>query len=180
GVGLRAPRDAKVITVRESDEPLGRASVKAFRVLAYVIAADVVVQAAAIAFGVFGESKYVDDNHTVTKALVEAHDTSIFTGAVGFAIHQINGTAVIPLLALALVIASFFAKVPGGTNAALLVLLFVVIQIVLGIFAHSVVYLGPLHAINAFLVIWFALAAARRAGGTFLTGRSEPTAPAAA
>jgi hypothetical protein len=155
--------------------------VKLYRVFAYLIAAEVVIQAAAIAFGVFGEGKWIeDDGGVLNKQVLDNSDKLDFTGVVGFAIHGINGMMIIPLITILFLIISFFAKVPGGTTAALLVLLFVAIQVTLGLAAHSVVWLGPLHAINAFLVIWFALAAARRAGGTFLTGRSEPTAPAAA
>ncbi|MCW2545351.1 MAG: hypothetical protein JWM40_2903 [Frankiales bacterium] len=138
-------------------------AVKAYRFFAYLIAVEVVVQAAAIAFGVFGESKFIDDGGTVDKALVDAKDTGVFTGAPGYAIHSINGTMVIPLLALILLIIAFFAKVPGGAKAAGIVLLLVVVQVALGITAHAAPWLGPLHGINAFGVFVMAILAGKRA-----------------
>ncbi len=137
---------------------------KAYRFFAYFIAVEVIVQASAIVFAVFGESKFIDDGGTVNKALVDAKDTSVFTGAVGYPIHAINGTMVIPLLALILLIISFFAKVPGGAKAAGLVLLMVIIQIALGIVSHEVPALGPLHAINAFGIFVMAVMAGKKAG----------------
>ena len=140
---------------------------KVYRVFAYLIAAEVVIQAAAIAFALFGLGKWIeDDGGVLNKSVLDADKGPDFTGAAGFAIHGINGMMIIPLLAIILVVISLFAKVEGGRAAALLVLLFVAIQITLGLAAHGVVWLGPLHAMNAFLVIWFALAAARKAGGT--------------
>lgn len=147
---------------------------KIYRVFAYLIAAEVVVQAAAIAFALFGLGKWIeDDGGVLNKAVLDADKGPDFTGVVGFAIHGMNGMMIIPLLTIILVVISLFAKVEGGRTAALLVLLFVAIQITLGLAAHSVVWLGPLHAINAFFVIWFALAAARKAGGTFMTRAAE-------
>lgn len=96
-------------------------------------------------------------------------------GVIGFPIHAINGTMVIPLLALILLIVSFFAKVPGGVRAATIVLFLVVIQIVLGITAHQVPVLGPLHAINAFGILAMALLAGKRASAALT---SEPVAAA--
>lgn len=136
---------------------------KAYRFFAYLIAIEVIVQASAIVFAVFGESKFIDDGGTVNKALVDAQDTSVFTGAIGYPIHAINGTMVIPLLALILLIIGFFAKVPGGVKAAGIVLLLIVVQVVLGIASHSVPYLGPLHAINAFGILTMAFLAGKRA-----------------
>lgn len=146
---------------------------KVYRTLAYLIALEVVIQAAAIAFAVFGEGHWVmEDGGVVNKALLDAKDTSAFTGAIGYAIHPINGTMIIPAITLIFLITSFFAKVPGGVKQALIVTLLVALQITLGLTAHAVVWLGPLHAINAFLVLWSALAAARLAGGTLFARRA--------
>lgn len=145
---------------------------KAYRFLAYLIALEVVVQASALAFGVFGEGRWVEkDGGVVNKALIDAQDSSAFTGAVGFAIHGINGTMIIPLLVIALLVTSLVARFPGGVKQAGIVLGLVVVQVTLGILSHEVVGLGPLHAINAFLVLWSALAAARLAGGTLFSRR---------
>jgi len=85
-----------------------------------------------------------------------------FTGFVGFMIHGINGQMVIPLLALILLIVSFFAKVPGGVKWAGAILALVVIQVTLGLFAHETPQLGPLHGMNALLLFSVAILAGRR------------------
>ena len=54
-----------------------------YRVLAFVVAAEVVIQAAAIAFAVFGLGKWVEDGGTLNKATMESDDGSV-GGAVGF------------------------------------------------------------------------------------------------
>jgi len=87
----------------------------AYRVLAYIIAIEVVVQAAAIAYALAGLSKWVSDGGTLDKAAMESEDTT-FTGVVGFIVHGINGQMLIPLLAVILLIISFFAKIPGGAK----------------------------------------------------------------
>ena len=147
----------------------------AYRLLAYILAVEVMVQAAAIAFAVFGLTKWVDDGGTLDKAAMESDDTT-FTGAVGFMIHGINGTTLIPLFALLLLIVSFFAKVPGGVGLAGFVLVAVVAQVLLGIFAHSVPALGALHGIVALLILGASAAAGRRAGDTHDVARRDETA----
>lgn len=132
-----------------------------YRVLAYIIAAEVVVQASAIAFGLFGLSKWVQDGGTLDKAAMEDESLS-FTGLPGFIIHGINGQMVIPLLVLVLLIISFFAKVPGGSKWAGTILALVVIQVMLGIFGHETPQLGPVHGANALLLFSVAIMAGRR------------------
>jgi len=132
-----------------------------YRVLAYIIAAEVVVQAAAIAFAVFGFFKWIDDGNTFDKAVMNDENAS-FTGLVGFVIHGMNGTMVIPLLALVLLVISFFAKVPGGAKWAGGILALVVVQVLLGMFAHVAPLLGPLHGINALALFAVAVMAGRR------------------
>ena len=134
-----------------------------YRILAYIIAAEVVVQASAIAFGLAGLAKHIDDGATVDKALFEDESVS-FTGFVGFIIHGINGTMVIPVLALLFLIFSFFAKVPGGSKWAGTIVALVAIQIALGIFSHVTPLLAPFHAANALLVFSVAIMAGRRVG----------------
>ncbi len=136
-----------------------------YRVLAYVIAAEVVVQAAAIAFAVFGLSKWVEDGGTLTKAAMESEDTK-FTGVLGFAIHGMNGTMLIPLVTLVFLVVSFFAKVPGGVKWAGFVVLAVVVQVLLGMFAHGAPALGLLHGANALVLFGLAVTAGRRVGST--------------
>jgi hypothetical protein len=133
-----------------------------YRVLGYLIAIEVVIQAAAIAYAMFGVSKFVEDGGTVDKALVES-DEMAFDEIVGFIVHGINGMNVIPLLAILMLIVSFFAKVPNGVVLALVVVLVTAIQVFLGIFGHDVTLLGVLHGLNAFILAGVASAAAARA-----------------
>jgi hypothetical protein len=132
-----------------------------YRVFAYVIALEVVIQAAAISFGVFGLAKWVDDGATLTKATMENEDTT-FNGLAGLVIHGMNGMMVIPLLALVFLVVSFFAKIPGGVTWAALVLLAVVVQVALGLFAHALVGLGILHGANALVLFGLAVMAGKR------------------
>ncbi len=133
-----------------------------YRVLGYLIAIEVVIQAAAIAYAMFGVSKFVEDGGTVDKAMVES-DEMAFDEIVGFIVHGINGMNVIPLLAILMLIASFFAKVPNGVVLALVVVLVTAIQVLLGIFGHDMTLLGVLHGLNAFVLAGVASAAAARA-----------------
>lgn len=145
---------------------------RAYHVLAYVIAAEVVVQAMMIATAVAGLSHWIDDGATVNKHVLD-NDPS-FTGSFGFPVHAINGEMLIPLLALALLIVSFFAKVAGGTRWALYILGLIVVQVVLGVSQGDVPFLGLLHGANALAIFTVAVLTARRAKV------SEPAMPAAA
>ena len=134
---------------------------RAYHVLAYLIAVEVVVQAMMIATGVAGLSHWIDDGATVNKHVLD-NDPS-FTGSGGFAVHGINGEMLIPLLALILLVVSFFAKVAGGTRWALYILGLIVVQVVLGISQGDVPYLGLLHGANAIAILAVAVITARRA-----------------
>ena len=131
-----------------------------YRVLAYLIALGVVVQAMAIVLGMFGLSNWVEDGGVLDKAALDS-DQSLFDEEVGFAIHAIDGMLIIPLISLALLIVSFFAHVPGGVKWAGLVLLLVVVQVLLGFIGHAVPVIGALHGLGAFLLLGAALNAAR-------------------
>lgn len=127
-----------------------------YKVLAYVLAAEVVIQAMAMVYAVAGEGKWVMEGGVMDKAVIESREF-VFPEVLGYAIHGINGTIVIPLLALLLLVFSFFAKVPGGVKWAGIVLLLVVVQAPLGIAGHSVPFLGALHGLNALLLFSTAL-----------------------
>jgi hypothetical protein len=77
--------------------------------------------------------------------------------------HGLFGTGIIPLLAILLLIVSFFAKIPGGSKWAGYVFLAVVVQIVLAFLAFGVPALGFLHPVNAFVLMGVAATAGRRA-----------------
>ena len=122
-----------------------------YKVLAYVVAAEVVIQAMAMVYAVAGQGKWVMEGGVLDKAVVESREF-VFPEVLGYAIHGVNGAIVIPLLALALLAFSFFAKVPGGAKWAGLVVLLVVVQATLGIAGHSIPFLGALHGLNALLL----------------------------
>ena len=148
----------------------------AYRVLAFVIAAEVAIQAAAIAYALFGLGLWVDGGGVLDKATMES-DTTTFTGDGGFPLHGINGEIVIPVLVIVLLVVSFFAKVPRGVMWAAVTLGLVVLQVLLGLFGHVVPFLGALHGINALLIFGVAVMAAMAARGTTAAQRTvEPSA----
>jgi hypothetical protein len=134
----------------------------AYKYLAYAIDVLILVQAAAIAWAIFGEGKFIDDGGTVNKALQDS-DTLPFPEVVGFIVHGINGEVLIPLVGLVLLIVSFFAKVPEGPKWAGMVLGGIVVQVLLGVLAGGLPFLGALHGINALLLFWLAYRTARQA-----------------
>lgn len=123
----------------------------AYKVLAYVIAAQVVIQAMAMVFAIAGMYSYVTEGGVVDKASMESGEM-LFPEMIGLMIHGMNGMMVIPAMALILLIVSFFAKVPGGVKWAALVLLLVVVQVSLGLLGHSFAIFGAFHGLNALLL----------------------------
>jgi hypothetical protein len=133
-----------------------------YRVFAALIALEVLVQASAVAYGIFGLGKYVEDGHTFTKSMMEEGSNTSFTGLGGLAVHGINGMMVIPLLGLLFLIVSFFAKVPKGVMWALITFGLIIVQVALGLFAHDVPALGILHGPNALILFGAAVMAFMR------------------
>ncbi len=135
-----------------------------YRVLAYAIAAFVAVQSATVAFAMFGLFSYIEGGGAVDKASMESESAN-FTGDVGFMLHGMGGMTLIPLLALLLLIVSFFAKIPSGVTWALIVLSAVVVQVALGLFAFGTPILGILHGVLALVLFGLAWTAAQRVRG---------------
>jgi hypothetical protein len=133
-----------------------------YRVLAYLIALEVLFQGALNDFAVFGLRHWIDEGGVLDGATVQNHAEG-FSEAVGFQLHATNGQMIIPVIAVLLLISSFFAKVPRAVASALTVLLSVVVQVLLGLFAIDAPALGILHGINGILLFAFAVVAARRA-----------------
>lgn len=140
---------------------------KAYRTIAHLIAACVVLQAAWIALGNFTMFKSIDDGSVI--------DENNARNA-GVNLHGIFGLGIIPLLAIALLILSFFVKFPGSTQWAGYVLLDVVLQIALVFLAYPIPVFGLLHAVNAFALIGLAEVTARRASGSGVTADAAATA----
>jgi hypothetical protein len=132
-----------------------------YKVLAYLVAAEVVIQAMAMVYAVAGEGKWVMEGGVLDKAVIESREF-VFPEVLGYAIHGINGMMIIPLVAVLLLISSFFAKVPGGIKWAALVFGLVVVQVNLGFAGHAIPALGALHGLNALMLFTAALYTARR------------------
>ena len=133
----------------------------AYRVLAYLLALQVVVQAAAIAWAFSGLVNWVSDGGTLDTAAMESGET-LFAEVTGFMVHGMNGMMLIPLVAVLLLVVSFFAKVPRGVAWAAGVLGLVVVQVLLGMFLHGSSFAGLLHGANALVLFAVALQAGRR------------------
>ncbi len=133
----------------------------AYKLLAHSIAGLVAFQAAVMVFAIAGLYNWITDGNTLTESVME--DQSLdFTGSIGFMLHGVAGMMLIPLVALVLLIVSFFAKVEGGVKWAGIVLLLVVLQVALGIFGHETPYSGLLHGLNALVLFSVAVQAGRR------------------
>jgi hypothetical protein len=148
----------------------------AYRVLALIIPVLVAVQAAVVAVNAFGMFQWVDDGNSITKSVLEGDWE--WTGAWGAIAHGVVGLMVIPLVALLLLIVSFFAKVTGGVLNALLVLLVTVVQVVLAFIAFGTPEVGALHGLNAFLLFGVAMMAAQRAKAAPTSASTSAAHPA--
>ncbi len=151
---------------------------RAYQVLAGLLAIEVVIQAMAIAYALAGLGKWVeDDGGVLNKAVLDNSEDLHFQGVGGFALHGINGQMVIPLIALALLIVSFFAKeVAGAPRRAGILFGMVVLQVILGLGLHGVVVLAPLHVLNGFGILAMAGLAARDAARPAPTVADVPAA----
>ena len=135
-----------------------------YRFFAFLIAAGVALQAAAMAYAVFGLVKWIDEGGTLDKAAITAarEGTTPIGGEVGFSTHGMVGMMVMPAIVLLFLILSFFAKVPGGIKWALIVFGITIVQVALGLFAHDIAGLGWLHGVNALILFGVAISAALR------------------
>jgi hypothetical protein len=147
----------------------------AYRTIAQLIALGVVLQAAFVALGWFIILNDVDGGQVVDKAYLEDGDG----WNIGHLLHGVVGLMVMPLLGLALLISSFFAKIPGGVKWAGLTLLAIVVQVALALIGFEAPALGALHGINAFIVLGLASMAIRRATADRAVARSATHEPAA-
>ena len=154
-----------------------------YRVLAFIVAAEVAIQAALVVWGDAGLGRYVDQVGVVDKSTFE----SAFEGGpmpfpefVGLLLHGLNGMVIIPSLALLLLLASFFAKVPRGVVFALAVLGLVVLQATLGLGGHAIPFLGALHGINALVLFSTAMWTGLRVSRVRRTAQPEQVPEGAA
>jgi len=134
---------------------------KVYTALAWIIAGGVVVQAAAIAFAFGGMLNLVSEGGVVDKALLESFQAA-GVGELGFMIHGLVGGVLIPLIALTLLVVSFFVRVRGAKLWAAIVFWLVALQVTLGFSITDMPYLGLIHGANALAVVATATIAALR------------------
>lgn len=133
-----------------------------YRVLAWIVAVEVLLQAAAISYAIFGFGRWIQQGGVLDKSVMESQ-ASLFPEEVGFMVHGLNGMMIVPVVALLLLVVSFFAGVPRGVAPAGAVVGLVALQVLLGMFAHGIPGLGLLHGANALALFAVAVVAARRA-----------------
>ena len=151
---------------------------KTYRVLANIIAIEVVIQAMMIVFAIAGLFKWIDDGATLDSSVIKGWEDTppTWTGAIGHFVHVMNGQFLIPLFGLLLLIVSFFAKVPRGTVLAVVIVVSIAVQVAAGITADSMPYIGLIHGLNAFILFGASLAAASAAK----SAKAEESVPAPA
>ena len=142
-----------------------------YRVLAGLVAIGVVLQAMFIALGWFTVIKDLDDGLVIDKN---------YDGNIGHSLHGQFGMMVIPIIALLLLVVSFFAHVPGGVRWALYVVGLVALQITLAFVSFGAPVVGLLHGLNAFALLAVAAIASRRAAAAPTAATTETTTEATA
>ena len=148
---------------------------KVYTALAWIIAGAVVVQAASIAFAFGGMLNLVSEGGVVDKALLESFQAA-GVGEIGFMIHGLVGGVLIPLIAFALLVVSFFVRVRGAKLWAAIVFGLVALQATLGFSITDMPYLGLIHGANALAVVVTASVAALRVrrGNVVGAARTSP------
>ena len=134
----------------------------AYKVLAYVVAAEVAVQAMVMVWAIAGLVVWVDGGGVFDKSVIESEGALPFPEIAGVFVHVINGSFVIPGLALLLLIISFFTKVRGAIKWALVVFVLVIVQNLLGGWGLDIPLVGALHGLNALALFGAAIYAGRR------------------
>jgi hypothetical protein len=137
----------------------------AYKVLAYLVAAEVAIQAMVMVWAVAGLGVWVEGGGVLDKSVIEGSQgggATPFPEVFGFLVHGINGTFIVPGIALALLIVSFFTKVRGAIKWAVIVFTLVVAQGQIGFLGHEFALAGALHGLNALALFAVALYAGRR------------------
>lgn len=125
-----------------------------YRILAGLVALGVVLQAAFVAAGWFAVLHDTDSGTVFDK------NTGYNEGQV---LHSVAGMMVIPVVAVLLLIVSFFARISGGVKWAAITFGVTVLQIVLAYAGYGAPVVGALHGINAFALAGVASVAMRKA-----------------
>ncbi|MET0789729.1 MAG: hypothetical protein ABWY33_10845 [Cellulomonas sp.] len=142
-----------------------------YRVLAYLVAAGVFVQAGAIAYAWFTTLHEIEDGAVID---------SSYEGNIGHSLHGTVGMMVIPVLVIALLIVSFFAKFTGAVRYALIIFGLVLLQIALAFVAFGAPAVGALHGLNALAILGVSITAGSRVPRGAATPDTTAPAPATA
>lgn len=146
---------------------------KTYRVLGFTIVALVGLQAAAHAWASSGMGLFVMNGGVIDASLMSEEGAAPpFPEVMGFMIHGINGLMVIPVVALALLVVSFFTKVRGAIAFAGLTLGLVALQVTLGMMGHGMSSMAFLHGVNAIALAGVALYAQSLAGPAHIDRRA--------
>jgi hypothetical protein len=148
-----------------------------YKVLAYLVAAEVAVQAMVMVWAIAGLAKWVDSGGVFDKSVIESEGTP-FPEVAGIIVHGINGTFVVPAIALLLLIVSFFTKVRGAIKWAVIVFVLAVAQGQIGFLGHEFPLAGALHGLNAMVLFGVAFYAGRRLRAAVAVGVEQPEARA--
>lgn len=132
-----------------------------YRILTYLIASGVVLQAASIAFGFFGIGRWVVAGNTLDRHTF-LHTTTELGGYTGLAIHYVVGQVIMPLLGLALFSLSFFTRVRHATTWAGALVVSIIVQLLLGLAAFHQAPAGAVHGFLAIVIFAVAAAAGHR------------------
>jgi hypothetical protein len=151
-----------------------------YKVLAYLVAAEVAVQAMLIVWGIAGLGKWVDGGGVFDKSVMESEGAPPFPEVLGILVHGINGFFVIPALALLLLIVSFFTKVSGAIKWAVTVFVLVIVQGQLAGFGHDFPLVAALHGLNALALFGAAIYAGHRLRAATAASVEQPEARTAA
>jgi hypothetical protein len=151
----------------------------AYKVLAYLVAAEVAVQAMLMVWAIAGLGKWVQGGGVFDKSVMESEGTPPFPEVAGIIVHGINGFFVIPALALLLLIVSFFTKVRGAIKWAVIVFVLVIVQGQLAGFGHDFPLVAALHGLNALALFGAAVYAGRRLRAATTVRVEQPDTPAA-
>ena len=132
-----------------------------YLVLALVVAAEVVIQAVVMVWAISGLGVWVSRGGVLDSSVMESEATA-FPEIVGLIVHGVNGTFVVPIIALVLLIISFFTKAKGAIRWAAILFGLVVLQGQLGFLGHEFPISGALHGLNALITFTVALYLATR------------------
>lgn len=127
----------------------------AFRVVAWVIAGAVMVQAAVMVFAIAGLFHYVSAGGVVSAE----SEPDAFPEGVGVAIHIMLANYLFPLLGLAIVAAAAFTKRTKAIWTGVILLVLILLEWYLGVAGYSAPFAGALHGINGLVIFGLALLA---------------------